>query len=84
MPLSDALEIRLLLEEVPLLIPFVILLLSLFIFGILGSTDTSTHIGFVGVFLHCKCGEGIPLRLELESGRGRMEEAGQASPLVPL
>lgn len=84
MPLSDALVIRLLLEEVLPLIPFVILLLSLFIFGILGSTDTSTHIGFVGVFLHCKCVEGISLCLELESGGGHMKEAGQVSPLVPL
>lgn len=84
MPLSDALKIRPLLEEVLLLIPFVILLLSRFIFGILGSTDTSTHIGFVGVFLHWKCAEGIPLCLELESGGGRMEEAGHLSPLIPL
>lgn len=84
MPRSDALEMRLLLEKLLLLIPFVVLLLSLFIFGILGRTDTSTHIGFVGVFLHCKCAEGIPLRLELESGGERIEEAGQVGPLVPL
>lgn len=84
MPLSDVVEIRLLLEEVLLLEPFVILLIPLFIFGILGSTDTSSHIGFVGSFLHCKCAEGIPLCLELESGGGREKEAGQVSPLVPL
>lgn len=61
-----------------------VLLLSRFIFGILGSTDTPTHMGFVGDFLHRKCGKGIPLCLELESGGGRMEEAGQVSPLVSL
>lgn len=61
-----------------------ILLPSLFIFGILGSTDTSTHIGFVGDFLHFKSAEGIPLLLDLESGGGCREEGGQGSPLVPL
>lgn len=81
MPLSDASEILLLEEVLPLTL-FVSLLLSFFIFGILGSTDTSTHIGFVGVFLQHKCAEGIPLLLGMDSERGRMEEAGQVSPLV--
>lgn len=62
------------------------ILLSLFIFGILGSTDTSTHIGFVGAFLDCDCDEAFPLLLELESRVRWMDEAGQGavSPLVPL
>lgn len=70
-----------------LLLPsFVIPLLSLFIFGILGSTDTSTHIGFVGAFLDWECDEAIPLLLELESMVRWMDDEGQGtlSPLVPL
>lgn len=60
------------------------LLPSFFIFGILGSTDTSTHIGFVGDFLHFKSAEGISLPLDLESGGACMEEGWKGSSLVPL
>lgn len=66
---------------------FVTLLLSLLIFGILGSTDTSTHMGFVDAFLGWDCEGTIVLLFELESEAGWMDEEvvslGVPTPLVP-
>lgn len=60
-------------------------LLSLFSFGILGSSDTSTHMGFVGAFLGWLCDGIIPLLLELDSAVGQTDDKpslGTPNPLL--
>lgn len=72
-----------------LLLPLVVLplvrpLFSRLIFGILGSTDTSTHTGLGGAaFLAWDCGGAASLPLGCESGVEVEPRWGGPTPLVP-